>query len=183
MPHGFRACQYRGHAPAGQHQWSEENTERTARGSYSPPRSSNYPRLRPVVRHTPSIAWAHGRSAETSGSIYFAFENAAKALHEQLGRLESLDAKAGVLLAADGVLAGLLFATDSGRSFRAPSGWTRPGSNRLPPPCHGGALPSELRALEDFQGSKEGDCAPMRRGLIRPSQPQPKGGAEWTQPP
>ncbi len=25
--------------------------------------------------------------------------------------------------------------------------WTRPGSNRLPPPCHGGALPSELRAL------------------------------------
>ena len=43
----------------------------------------------------------------------FAFGNAAKALDEQLGRIESLDAKAGVLLAADGVLAGLLFATDS----------------------------------------------------------------------
>ena len=23
--------------------------------------------------------------------------------------------------------------------------WSRPGSNRLPPPCHGGALPDELR--------------------------------------
>ncbi|MGH2746442.1 MAG: hypothetical protein ACRDKB_00760 [Actinomycetota bacterium] len=43
----------------------------------------------------------------------FAFDNAAKALDEQLGRIEALDAKAGVLLAADGVLAGLLFATDS----------------------------------------------------------------------
>ena len=43
----------------------------------------------------------------------FAFDNAAKALDEQMGRIESLDAKAGVLLAADGVLAGLLFATDS----------------------------------------------------------------------
>jgi hypothetical protein len=28
-------------------------------------------------------------------------------------------------------------------------GWTRSGSNRLPPPCHGGALPSELRARSD----------------------------------
>ena len=43
----------------------------------------------------------------------FAFDNAAKALDEQLGRIESLDAKAGILLAADGVLAGLLFATGS----------------------------------------------------------------------
>jgi hypothetical protein len=43
----------------------------------------------------------------------FAFDNAVRALDEQLGRIESLDAKAGVLLAADGVLAGLLFATDS----------------------------------------------------------------------
>ncbi len=49
----------------------------------------------------------------------FAFDNAAKALDEQLGRIESLDAKAGVLLAADGVLAGLLFATDS-VLFQAP---------------------------------------------------------------
>lgn len=43
----------------------------------------------------------------------FAYENAAKGLDEQLRRIEALDAKAGVLLAADGVLAGLLFATDS----------------------------------------------------------------------
>ncbi|MGH2750870.1 MAG: hypothetical protein ACRDK3_08375 [Actinomycetota bacterium] len=49
----------------------------------------------------------------------FAFDNAAKALDEQLGRIESLDAKGGVLLAADGVLAGLLFATDS-VLFQAP---------------------------------------------------------------
>lgn len=36
----------------------------------------------------------------------FAFDNAAKALDEQMGRIESLDAKAGVLLAADGYLLG-----------------------------------------------------------------------------
>ena len=51
----------------------------------------------------------------------FAFDNAARSLDEQLGRIESLDAKAGVLLAADGVLAGLLFATDS-VLFQAPVG-------------------------------------------------------------
>ena len=35
---------------------------------------------------------------------------------------------------------------------RAPPPWTRSGSNRLPPPCHGGALPSELRALQRPKG-------------------------------
>lgn len=49
----------------------------------------------------------------------FAFDNAAKALDEQLGRIDSLDAKAGILLAADGVLAGLLFARNS-LVFQAP---------------------------------------------------------------
>ena len=43
----------------------------------------------------------------------FAFDNASKALGEQLQRIEALDAKAGILLAADGVLVGLLFAADS----------------------------------------------------------------------
>lgn len=49
----------------------------------------------------------------------FAFDNAKYALEEQLQRIEALDAKAGVLLAADGVLAGLLFATSS-VLFQAP---------------------------------------------------------------
>jgi hypothetical protein len=43
----------------------------------------------------------------------FAFDNASKALGEQLQRIEALDAKAGILLAADGVVVGLLFAADS----------------------------------------------------------------------
>jgi hypothetical protein len=47
------------------------------------------------------------------GGASFAFDNATRALDEQLRRIEALDSKAGVLLAADGVLAGLLFATDS----------------------------------------------------------------------
>ena len=28
--------------------------------------------------------------------------------------------------------------------------WIRRGSNSLPPPCHGGALPGELRTQSDF---------------------------------
>ncbi len=40
------------------------------------------------------------------------------------------------------------------RKQKAPEGascflWTAPGSNRLPLPCHGSALPSELAALTD----------------------------------
>ena len=38
----------------------------------------------------------------------FAFEMSLRALDEQLRRIEALDSKAGILIAADGILAGLL---------------------------------------------------------------------------
>lgn len=49
----------------------------------------------------------------------FAFDVAAASLNEQLKRIEALDAKAGILIAADGVLAGFLLASD-GVLRRAP---------------------------------------------------------------
>ena len=42
-------------------------------------------------------------------SASFAFDVAVRAVDEQLARIDSLDSKAGILLAADGVLAGLIF--------------------------------------------------------------------------
>jgi hypothetical protein len=45
-------------------------------------------------------------------SASFAFDVAVRALAEQLARIDSLDSKAGILLAADGVLAGLIFARE-----------------------------------------------------------------------
>jgi hypothetical protein len=42
-----------------------------------------------------------------------AFEQSVKALAEQLARIEALDGKAGILIAAGGVLAGLLFGRGS----------------------------------------------------------------------
>jgi hypothetical protein len=42
-------------------------------------------------------------------SAPFAFDVARGALREQLSRIDSLDSKAGILLAADGILAGLIF--------------------------------------------------------------------------
>jgi hypothetical protein len=43
----------------------------------------------------------------------FAYGIAAAALDEQLRRIEALDSKAGILIAADGVLTGLLFSESS----------------------------------------------------------------------
>lgn len=43
----------------------------------------------------------------------FAFDMALRALDEQLGRIEALDTKAGVLVAADGVVAGFLLGRGS----------------------------------------------------------------------
>jgi hypothetical protein len=54
-------------------------------------------------------------------SASFAFDVAVHALTEQLGRIDSLDSKAGILLAADGVLAGLIFARE-GPLVEAPLG-------------------------------------------------------------
>ena len=42
-------------------------------------------------------------------SAGFVFEIAGAALTEQLGRIDSLDSKAGILLAGDGILAGFVF--------------------------------------------------------------------------
>ena len=52
-------------------------------------------------------------------SASFAFDVAVRATAEQLARIDSLDSKAGILLAADGVLAGLIFARE-GIAARAP---------------------------------------------------------------
>ena len=52
-------------------------------------------------------------------SASFAFDVAVRASAEQLARIDSLDSKAGILLAADGVLAGLIFARE-GIAARAP---------------------------------------------------------------
>ena len=46
-------------------------------------------------------------------SASFAFDVARHALSEQLARIDSLDSKAGVLLAADGILVGLIFGRDT----------------------------------------------------------------------
>jgi hypothetical protein len=43
----------------------------------------------------------------------FAYRVAERNLDEQLGRIEALDSKAGILMATDGVLAGLLFGHSS----------------------------------------------------------------------
>lgn len=43
----------------------------------------------------------------------FAYAVAERNLDEQLGRIEALDSKAGILIAADGVLSGLLFGRSS----------------------------------------------------------------------
>lgn len=43
----------------------------------------------------------------------FAYDVGVQAIREQLSRIEALDSKAGILIAADGVLAGLLFQGDS----------------------------------------------------------------------
>ncbi|MGH9197736.1 MAG: hypothetical protein ACRD1T_18585, partial [Acidimicrobiia bacterium] len=43
----------------------------------------------------------------------FAYQVAERNLDEQLARIEALDAKAGILIAADGVLSGLLFSRSS----------------------------------------------------------------------
>ena len=42
-------------------------------------------------------------------SASFVFDPAVRSIDEQLGRIDSLDSEAGILLAADGVLAGLIF--------------------------------------------------------------------------
>jgi hypothetical protein len=54
-------------------------------------------------------------------SATFAFDVAVRAVDEQLSRIDSLDSKAGILLAADGVLAGLIFVR-GGVVARAPIG-------------------------------------------------------------
>lgn len=46
-------------------------------------------------------------------SAEFAFDSAIRSLNEQLSRIDALDAKAGILLAADGILAGLIFGRDA----------------------------------------------------------------------
>ena len=55
------------------------------------------------------MAW---ESAVPDGAA-FAYEVGVEAIREQLRRIEALDSKAGILIAADGVLAGLLFSGDS----------------------------------------------------------------------
>lgn len=54
-------------------------------------------------------------------SAAFAFDVVARAIGEQLARIDSLDSKAGILLAADGVLAGLIFVRE-GVVAKAPIG-------------------------------------------------------------
>ena len=51
--------------------------------------------------------------------------------------------------------------------------WTRSGSNRLPPPCHGGALPSELRARESMLAALRARSA----ASTAPAAPSPPVGA------
>ncbi len=46
---------------------------------------------------------------EIPQSAAFAFDIAREALAEQLARTDSIDSKAGILLAADGLLAGLIY--------------------------------------------------------------------------
>lgn len=43
----------------------------------------------------------------------FAFDSAIRSLDDQLSRIDALDAKAGILLVADGILAGLIFGRDA----------------------------------------------------------------------
>ncbi len=52
----------------------------------------------------------------------FAYAVGIRTLDEQLRRIDALDSKAGTLLAADGLLAGILFATSS--SVRSAPRWT-----------------------------------------------------------
>lgn len=52
-------------------------------------------------------------SRDIPQSASFAFDVSSSALSEQLARIDSIDSKAGVLLAADGILAGLIFGGDS----------------------------------------------------------------------
>ena len=47
--------------------------------------------------------------------------------------------------------------------------WRRPGSNRQPPPCKGGALPIELRP----RGLKPGKSEPAKRGKRAGANPVP----------
>jgi hypothetical protein len=46
-------------------------------------------------------------------SAAFAYETAQHALDQQSRRIDSIDAKAGILLAADGILAGLIFGRET----------------------------------------------------------------------
>lgn len=46
-------------------------------------------------------------------SAAFPYKTAQRALDEQLRRIDSLDSKAGILLAADGILAGLIFGRET----------------------------------------------------------------------
>jgi len=64
--------------------------------------SEGSPRVRSVAQSYPI---PHGAG--------FAYDVATAALDEQLRRIEALDSKAGILIAADGVLAGLLFGRSS----------------------------------------------------------------------
>src|SRR5918996_4632552 len=48
-------------------------------------------------------------SIKTPPGASFAFEMGIRTLDDQLRRVDSFDTKAGILIAADGVLAGLLF--------------------------------------------------------------------------
>jgi hypothetical protein len=51
--------------------------------------------------------------AGSSRGINFAYDRTSKALDDQLDWIDKLDTKAGVLLAADGVIAGLVMTKDS----------------------------------------------------------------------
>ena len=52
-------------------------------------------------------------ASEVPAGAAFAYTTSLRSLDEQLRRIEALDSKAGILLAADGVLAGFLFTRGS----------------------------------------------------------------------
>lgn len=55
-----------------------------------------------------------------SPGINFAYEQTSKALDDQLHAIEALDTKAGILLAADGVIVGLILTKDSFLAWAPP---------------------------------------------------------------